>query len=161
MHPLGPVVDDVISALVNDGDYANENVRNWSKMVSACHGFIILTPQFNWGYPGDLKNAMDHLYKEWHGKPVLLVTYGGHGGGKCGSQLRQVLQGLHMKTVQEEVGICLPPEYIRSSERVAFDSSNPDGESSSCAFLQAYDESLQRGIHQFLTLLSTPEYEHN
>jgi NAD(P)H-dependent FMN reductase len=60
---------------------------------------VFVTPQYNWGYPAPLKNAIDHLYKEWHGKPAMIVSYGHHGGGKCASQLNQVLKGVHMKPV--------------------------------------------------------------
>lgn len=92
MHPLGSVTEDVIPALLGaDAAYGAENVDKWSNLVKSCYGFIILTPQYNWGYPGDLKNVLDHLYFEWRNKPVMVVTYGGHGGGKCGDQLRQVL----------------------------------------------------------------------
>ncbi|RYY89566.1 hypothetical protein EON63_00510 [archaeon] len=83
MHPLGPVsVEDVIPALVSgDQRYASDNINDWSRLVRSCSGFTILTPQYNWGYPGELKNALAHLYFEWRDKLVMLVTYGGHGGG--------------------------------------------------------------------------------
>ena len=29
----------------------------------------------------------------------MIVTYGGHGGGRCAQQLRQVCQGLHIAPV--------------------------------------------------------------
>jgi NAD(P)H-dependent FMN reductase len=76
--------------------YANAHTRAWSEKVAAADGFVIVTPQYNWGYPAPLKNALDHLYDEWKGKPLMLVTYGGHGGSKCAKQLRTVAKGLHM-----------------------------------------------------------------
>ena len=49
---------------------------------------------------------------------MLLVTFGGRGGGKCAEQLKEVLQGgVHAKLV-ENVQITLPPEFIRTEERV-------------------------------------------
>jgi NAD(P)H-dependent FMN reductase len=45
---------------------------------------VFVSPQYNWGYPAPLKNAIDHLYKEWLGKPAVIVTYGGHGGDNVG-----------------------------------------------------------------------------
>ena len=88
--------------------------------MSSCSGFIVLTPQHNWGYPGELKNALDHLYWEWRGKPVMLVTYGGHGGGKCASQLKEVMEGGLKMRVVSAVEITLPEEYIRKGRRVTF-----------------------------------------
>jgi NAD(P)H-dependent FMN reductase len=87
------------AAIPATGEYANDHTRAWSAKVAGADGFVIVTPQYNWGYPAPLKNALDHLYKEWSGKPLMLVTYGGHGGDKCAKQLRTVAKGLHMKTV--------------------------------------------------------------
>jgi NAD(P)H-dependent FMN reductase len=81
------------------GGYTQAHTRAWSDKVARSGAILIVTPQYNWGYPAPLKNAMDHLYKEWNGKPVAIVTYGGHGGGKCAAQLRQVTKGLKMRPV--------------------------------------------------------------
>ena len=81
------------------GTYAHEPTRAWSKKVADAKGFVFVTPQYNWGYPAPLKNALDHLYEEWAGKPAAIVTYGGHGGEKCARQLRQVLKGLNMRPI--------------------------------------------------------------
>jgi NAD(P)H-dependent FMN reductase len=82
------------------GEYANEHTRSWSARIARADGIVIVTPQYNWGYPAPLKNALDHLYREWNGKPLMLVTYGGHGGDKCAKQLRIVAKGLHMKVMR-------------------------------------------------------------
>ena len=60
---------------------------------------MFLTPQYNWSYPAALKNALDHLYREWHDKPALIISYGHRGGGRAADHLQQVLQGLRMKPV--------------------------------------------------------------
>ena len=72
------------------GEYAQEHTRAWGRKIATAAAFVFVTPQYNWGYPAALKNAIDHLYQEWGGKPVTIVSYGGHGGGKCAAQLRQV-----------------------------------------------------------------------
>lgn len=80
-------------------DYAFDHTAAWSRKIAEAQAFVFVAPQYNWGYPAPLKNALDHLYKEWRGKPAMIVSYGHRGGGKCASQLRQVLKGLHMKPV--------------------------------------------------------------
>ncbi|WP_197460338.1 NADPH-dependent FMN reductase [Gluconobacter albidus] len=62
------------------GLYEQHHSKAWGQKVAQAHGFV--TPQYNWGYPAALKNAIDHCYLEWKGKPLLIVTYGGHGGGE-------------------------------------------------------------------------------
>ena len=83
-----------------DQNYKYEHTKAWSKLVSSYDGFIFVLPQYNWGYPATLKNALDFLYYEWHGKPVTIVSYGHHGGNKSAAQLQIVLQGLHMKNTE-------------------------------------------------------------
>ncbi len=76
---------------------------------------MFVTPQYNWGYPAALKNAIDHLYREWADKPAVIVSYGGHGGGKCGAQLREVLAGLKLRTVATCPELTLPRTLIEAN----------------------------------------------
>ena len=96
-------------------DYAFEHTRAWSRKIAQGDAFVFVTPQYNWGYPAPLKNALDHLYKEWSGKPAMIVTYGGHSGDKCAKQLRQVLHGLHMKPIRTMPGLKLSRDHIEAN----------------------------------------------
>jgi len=95
--------------------YAFEHTRAWSRKVSDAQAFVFVTPQYNWGYPAPLKNALDHLYQEWSGKPAMIVTYGGHAGSKCSRQLRQVLKGLKMRPVAIRPGFRLTLDQIKAN----------------------------------------------
>ena len=95
------------------GPYSQPHTRAWSDKVRQADAVVFVTPQFNWGYPAVLKNAIDHLYPEWHGKPAALVTYGGHGGTRCGRQLRQVAAGVKMDVVATAPALTLPEAVIR------------------------------------------------
>jgi len=82
--------------------------------IAAAAGLVFVTPQYNWGYPAALKNALDHLYLEWAGKPALIVAYGGHGGTRCAAQLSQVCEGLRMSPVTVGPGLTLSRERIEA-----------------------------------------------
>ena len=97
------------------GVYAFEHTRAWSRKVAGAKALVFVTPQYNWGYPAPLKNALDHLYAEWAGKPAMIVTYGGHGGGRCGEQLQQVCDGLHMKPLATRPALKLSRERIEAN----------------------------------------------
>jgi NAD(P)H-dependent FMN reductase len=78
----------------------------WAEMVGGADGFVIVTPEYNHGYPAPLKNALDHLHGEWCRKPVAFVSYGGQGGGaRAVEQLRAVVVELEMVPLRQQVVI--------------------------------------------------------
>lgn len=85
--------------------YAHQHTRDWSARIAALDAFVFVTPQYNWGIPAGLKNAIDYLFNEWTGKPGMIVSYGGHGGGRAAGALRTVLQGLRMRTPERTVNL--------------------------------------------------------
>ncbi|KAK4938678.1 hypothetical protein LTR10_020946 [Elasticomyces elasticus] len=100
------------SRIHSASEYKHEHTRKWSKCISSYQAFVFVTPQYNWGYPASVKNAIDYLFNEWKGKPALVVSYGGHGGGKAAAQLQQVLHGLDMKLVKDTVGLTFPDRTV-------------------------------------------------
>ncbi|SCU87343.1 LADA_0E03444g1_1 [Lachancea dasiensis] len=105
-----PLYDEskVPSQIKSTEEYDHEHTRRWSREVQKYDAFIFVTPQYNWGYPAVLKNAIDFLYNEWHGKPAMVVTYGEHGGTKCNEQLTLVLQGIRMLPTDSTVTLAFP-----------------------------------------------------
>jgi NAD(P)H-dependent FMN reductase len=64
--------------------------------------FVIVTPEYNHGYPASLKTALDSARDEWKAKPVSFVSYGGIAGGlRSVEQLRQVCAELHMVSLRD------------------------------------------------------------
>jgi NAD(P)H-dependent FMN reductase len=61
--------------------YTQEKTKQWSAAVEACDAFVIVTPEYNFGAPPALINALDHVYQEWNYKPAGFVSYGGVSGG--------------------------------------------------------------------------------
>ncbi len=85
------------------GDYP-EAVRPFAARIGAADGVVIVTPEYNHGYPGSLKDALDAVGPEWRAKPVAFVGYGGlSGGGRAVEQLRQVVAELHMASLRDAV----------------------------------------------------------
>lgn len=66
--------------------------------------FVIVTPEYNHGYPAPLKALIDSSGAEWHAKPVAFVSYGGVSGGlRAVEQLRLVFAELHAVTIRDSV----------------------------------------------------------
>ncbi|MBD3248424.1 NADPH-dependent FMN reductase [Candidatus Woesearchaeota archaeon] len=73
--------------------------------IKRADGVIIVSPEYNHGYPGELKMMMDMLYKQFHNKPVGIcgVSAGGLGGARMVQMLRQVCIAFHMVPINSAV----------------------------------------------------------
>ena len=105
-----PFLDEPLKASL--GEYKHEHTRSWSRVVSGYEGFVFVFPQYNWGYPAPLKNAVDFLYHEWHDKPATSVTYGTRGGNRAAAQFAGVLEGLHMRPLRDRLEIVITNEEV-------------------------------------------------
>ena len=61
-------------------DYADEAVARFGRVIDRADGYLILTAEYNHGYPAVLKNALDSTFVEWRRKPVAFVGWGNTGG---------------------------------------------------------------------------------
>jgi NAD(P)H-dependent FMN reductase len=68
----------------------------FSEKIARADSLVIVTPEYNNGYPGVLKNALDYLLPEYKRKPIGIVTVsaGGFGGINCLAQLRLIMLGM-------------------------------------------------------------------
>ena len=69
--------------------------------IKNADGIIIVTPEYNGGYPASLKNVVDLLYEEWHHKPVAISTVsdGIFGGSQVITSLQFTLWKMGVRTV--------------------------------------------------------------
>lgn len=82
--------------------------KKWAAKIAQADGFLIVTPEYNHGYPGQLKNALDHLYTPWNYKPVAFLSYGGPAGGaRAVEQLTSVAVELRMIPLRDSVALSL------------------------------------------------------
>jgi NAD(P)H-dependent FMN reductase len=88
--------------------YTDDTLRRWSEKIHGMDGYVIVTPEYNHGYPGQLKNAIDHVHTGWWYKPISFVSYGGTANGaRAVEQLRSVTIEVRMVPVRSEVNIRL------------------------------------------------------
>jgi NAD(P)H-dependent FMN reductase len=69
--------------------------------ISSADGIIIVTPEYNGGYPASLKNVIDLLTDEWRLKPVAIATVsdGPFGGTQAVTSLQFTLWKMGALTV--------------------------------------------------------------
>lgn len=82
------------------------DVAAYLQRLGKADAFVVVTPEYNHGYPAALKQAIDTGFEEWQAKPVAFVSYGGISGGlRAVEQLRQVFSELHAITIRDGVAV--------------------------------------------------------
>jgi NAD(P)H-dependent FMN reductase len=107
-HPL-PMFDEPMAPAWKPS--TDPVARRWCAQLAALDGLIVVTPEYNHGYAGVLKNALDHAYAEFARKPIGFVGYGGVGAARAIEQLRLVAIELQMAPVRNAVHIGMI-EYV-------------------------------------------------
>lgn len=105
-YPM-PNYDEPMSPKMLKGNYKDGIVKKWVRKVGEADGYIIVSPEYNHGYPAVLKTALDYPYYEWNRKAVGFVSWGSAGGARVVEQLRQVAVELQMVPIQPSIHI--PP----------------------------------------------------
>ena len=100
-----PFFNEPMSPSFKQEPYKNEAVARFTKKIEEGDAFVIVTPEYNHGTSGVLKNALDWVYQEWNNKPVAFVSYGSVGGARAVEQLRLNAIELHMAPIRNAVHI--------------------------------------------------------
>ena len=97
--------------------YEHEHTKAWSRTVQALDAFVFVTPEYNYGMPPSLLNALDYLFTEWAYKPAGFVSYGGTSGGTRSVQMaKQVLTSLKIVPLPEGVAIPFVAKQMEGDE---------------------------------------------
>jgi NAD(P)H-dependent FMN reductase len=93
--------------------YERDHTRAWSATVRASDAFVFVTPEYNYGSPPGLINALDYLFQEWAYKPAGFVSYGGLSGGMRSVQMTKlVLATLKVVPLPEAVNIPMVTQHL-------------------------------------------------
>lgn len=99
--------------------YEHDRTKAWSERVEAADAFVMVTPEYNYGMPAILKNALDYLHHEWAYKPVAFVSYGGVSAGTRSVQMaKQVVTTLRMFPIPEAVAIPFVHQFLDDEQRL-------------------------------------------
>lgn len=124
--------------------YTQGHTKAWSARVSAADAFVFVTPEYNYGIPAPLKNAIDFLHHEWAHKPVGFVSYGGVSAGTRGVQMtKQVVTTLNMMPVSAAVSVPFFPQFIRGDGEVEANQQMVDGALTMLADLERWETQLR------------------
>jgi NAD(P)H-dependent FMN reductase len=104
-----PVLDEAVPPSM--GQYSQPHTKAWAAKVASFDAFVFVTPEYNHGPSGALKNAIDYLYAEWNNKAAGFVSYGSAGGARAVEQLRLVMGELQVADVRAQVMLSLFTDF--------------------------------------------------
>ncbi|GHO70411.1 FMN reductase [Ktedonobacter sp. SOSP1-52] len=104
-----PHLDEVMPAAT--GQYRQPHTSAWSNKIDPFDAYIFVTPEYNHGPSGVLKNAVDYLYKEWNNKAAGFVGYGANGGTRAVEHLRLMMGGLQVADVSAQVSLSITSDF--------------------------------------------------
>jgi NAD(P)H-dependent FMN reductase len=104
-----PLLDEPVPPSM--GQYSKDHTKAWAAKIDQYDGFVFVTPEYNHGISGALKNAIDFLYKEWNNKAAGFVGYGSAGGARAVESLRLVMAELQVATVRAQVMLSLFTDF--------------------------------------------------
>ncbi len=104
-----PLLDEPM--LPSMGQYSRPHTMAWSEKINGFDAFVFVTPEYNHGISGALKNAIDFLYREWNNKAAGFVSYGSAGGARAVEQLRLVMGELQVADVRAQVMLSLFTDF--------------------------------------------------
>ena len=104
-----PLLDEPMSPMM--GQYTHQHTKDWSAKIASFDAYVFVTPEYNHGTSGALKNAIDYLYNEWTNKAAGFVGYGGASGTRAVENLRLVMGELQVAGVRAQVGLSLFTDF--------------------------------------------------
>jgi NAD(P)H-dependent FMN reductase len=104
-----PLLDEPVPPSL--GRYSRPHTKAWASKIESFDAFVFVTPEYNHGPSGALKNAIDFLYREWNNKAAGFVSYGSAGGARAVEQLRLVMAELQVATVRAQVLLSLSTDF--------------------------------------------------
>ncbi|MEO6695036.1 MAG: NAD(P)H-dependent oxidoreductase [Ignavibacteria bacterium] len=104
-----PLLDEPIPA--SQKKYSKDHTFKWSEKIQTFDAFVFVTPEYNHGITGALKNALDFLYQEWNNKAAGIVSYGSASGYRAVESLRLILAELQIAAVRAQVSFSLYTDF--------------------------------------------------
>jgi NAD(P)H-dependent FMN reductase len=104
-----PLLDEPVPPSL--GQYSQPHTRAWAAKIDSFDAYVFVTPEYNHGTSGALKNAIDYLFREWNNKAAGFVGYGSAGGVRAVEQLRLVMGELLVADVRAQVMLSLYTDF--------------------------------------------------
>jgi NAD(P)H-dependent FMN reductase len=104
-----PLLDEPVPPSM--GHYSKDHTKRWAEKIASFDAFVFVTPEYNHGINGALKNAIDFLFAEWNNKAAGFVSYGSAYGVRAVEHLRGVCGEIKIADVRTQVMLSLFTDF--------------------------------------------------
>src|SRR5205814_2352770 len=104
-----PLLDEPMPPIM--GQYSKPHTKAWAEKIGSFDAYVFVTPEYNHGTSGALKNAIDYLFREWNDKAAGFVGYGSVGGARAVESLRLVMGEIKVADVRAQVALSLYTDF--------------------------------------------------
>jgi NAD(P)H-dependent FMN reductase len=109
-----PLLDEPVPPSM--GQYSKDHTKRWAEKIGSFDAFVFVTPEYNHGINGALKNAIDFLFAEWNNKAAGFVSYGSAYGVRAVEHLRGVCGEIKIADVRTQVMLSLFTDFENFSQ---------------------------------------------
>jgi NAD(P)H-dependent FMN reductase len=109
-----PLLDEPVPPSM--GQYSKDHTKRWAAKIASFDAFVFVTPEYNHGISGALKNAIDFLFAEWNNKAAGFVSYGSAFGVRAVEHLRLVCGEIKIADVRSQVMLSLFTDFENYSQ---------------------------------------------
>ena len=114
-HPL-PFFDREAPPAYTGREHPTPETARFAATIDQADGYVFVTPEYNHGISGALKNAIDFLFAEWNNKAAGFVSYGGvSAGSRAVEVIKQIATTLKMMPIPEAISIPFVFRLIQGS----------------------------------------------
>src|SRR6478672_1461691 len=98
-----PLLDRMYKEMVDP----SEKMKTLRSKINDAEGYLAVTPEYNRGPSGAMKNTLDYFLEEYYFKPSAIVSYspGMFGGINAAQQLRMIFAELGAPTIPSSFAI--------------------------------------------------------
>ncbi|HSX45381.1 MAG TPA: NAD(P)H-dependent oxidoreductase [Candidatus Saccharimonadia bacterium] len=148
-YPM-PLFDEPVSPRYNPNRKVAPQAQKWLDKLAEFEAYVFVTPEYNHGVPGALKNAIDYVDWQLSRKPAAVVSHGSAGGARAEVALKEILSESRMVPMPTIPGVAMN----HMSEKIDEDGNLSEEERNSPYGPQAALETLLKELQWYSNALT-------
>ena len=148
-YPM-PIFNEPVSPRYNPNRQIVPEAKKWLDKLAEFEAYVFVTPEYNHGVPGVLKNAIDYVDWQLNRKPAAVVSHGSAGGARAEVSLKEILSESRMVPMSTIPGVAMN----HMSEKIDDDGNLSEEEKASPYGPQAVLETLLKELKWYSDALA-------